>query len=260
MTTPPSKTPILKRRIPLSLVLPLLFAAWVCGIIVGIPPAEDVDQDITDEDVTVVSPTILPFTTQPAIALVATTSTLTPSPEATPTKTPTDTAIPPETQTAMAVAASQTEAAGFATATRQAFFAQQTATSKFATSTREAVLAQRTQNAEATTTRQALLGQYTRVDIQDFVSYPGEFAGTKIIVRAEVDEIQSGGFQATLWLYSWAGSGFTTAYMMTPLTLESGVREGYKYNVYGTVDECSPLEWYDLDGYCLHDVFIPVSD
>jgi hypothetical protein len=110
----------------------------------------------------------------------------------------------------------------------------------------------------ATAERIDFLRQYERVNIQDFVSYPSDFVGKKIVIMAEIDEIEGSGSgqTVTLWLYSWAGNGFTTAWFDPPLTMESGAREGYKYAVYGEPGYCPAGIWYDLDGICLMDAFI----
>lgn len=250
-------TPVLRRRIPIYLVLPMLVFTCVCGFALGNIPSANRQSEATRQPVAAI-PNAPAASTHLPVVTAASAPTATQTQTATATNTPTQTAQP-ATQTAVALAAVQTSQSAYRTSTRQAIEAQQTAKARAATSTRDALLAQRTQAAGSTATYQALIGQYQRVNIQDIVSYPGSYEGQKIIVRAEVNEIRDSGAEVTLWLYSWAGSGFITAYLKTPLTPDSGVREGYTYNVYGTVATCPAFVFYDLDGYCLDESFIPAN-
>jgi len=252
MSETPQPVPLIRRRRPLFIILASVALVCLCALVLCVLPSRAPQGQAT------AASTEEPATPNEAssTSTLATTPTRTASP--TPRPSPTDTPQP-ATQTALAVAGLQTEQAGQKTATRQAIEATQTSLAHEATATREAYNAQRTQSARSTATYQALLAEYKRIDIQDLVSYPGAHLGEKIIVRAEVDEIESDGAVVSLWLYSWAGSGFTTGFMRTPLTPESGVLEGYTYNVYGTVASCPAFTFYSLDGYCLDDVFIPTG-
>ena len=258
MTESPQRTPFLRLGVPLFLVLPVVALTCVCAFLFGFlaaPSSGAPTQQPPTEAATLPAP---PSTRTPAPSATST-PTHTRTPTATATTIPTETPHP-GTLTAQALSSLQTAESAQKTATRQAIQASQTALARVATTTREFLNAQRTQSARSTATYQALLAQFERVNIQDIVSYPGSFAGQKIIVRAEVYEIGDSGREVTLWLYSWAGSGFTTAFMRVPLSPESGVLEGYTYNVYGIVADCPIFTFYDLDGYCINDAFIPTGD